>query len=273
MPHLTPTSAIAAPYNPVAMHPSIASTPMYPSIATPVQMVTATPPYIATPIYSLFQASTPLLSTPTGCNTFNQLQPSQEFCPLGPELDMMLQSGSMNMFLQQWQVSSTPQWNFNGLESNPFVTAGLTTFNMTTHPNYLAMATHSGVGLPPFTPAGSPLSRNDLPSLPPAPLTNNNSLSDGFTQHLQLFAYTGPGSTPNHSQPSSIVQNSEDPEGTALGKRKPVPSLCAKRDNMIGNTDKENLLPSLEQGKKSKGKCPAASDTNMSTSGPIRKPK
>ena len=146
MPHLTPTSTIAAPYNPVAMHPSIASTLMYPSIATPVQMVTATPPYIATPIYSLSPASTPLLSTPPCCNTFNQLQPSQEFCPLGPELDMMLQSGSMNMFLQQWQVSSTPQWNFNGLESNPFVTAGLTTFNMATHPNYLAMATHSGVG-------------------------------------------------------------------------------------------------------------------------------
>ena len=40
---------------------------------------------------------------------------------------------------------------------------------------------------------------------------------------------------------------------------------------MIGNTDKENSLPSLERGKKSKGKCPAASDTNMSTSGLIRK--
>ena len=139
-PHLTPTSTIAAPYNPVAMHPSIASTLMCLSIATPVQMVTATP------IYSLSPALTSLLSTPTHCNTFNQLQPSQEFCPLGPELDMMLQSGSMNTFLQQWQVSSTPQWNFNGLESNPFVTAGLTTFNMATHPNYLEMATHSGVG-------------------------------------------------------------------------------------------------------------------------------
>ena len=196
------------------------------SIATPVQMVTATP------IYSLSPALTSLLSTPTHCNTFNQLQPSQEFCPLGPELDMMLQSGSMNTFLQQWQVSSTPQWNFNGLESNPFVTAGLTTFNMATHPNYLVMVTHSGVGLPPFPPAGSPLSRNDLPSLPPAPLTNNDSLSDAFTQHLQSFAYTGPGSMPNRSQPSSIVQNSEDPEGTALGKHKPVPSLsfmCQER--------------------------------------------
>ena len=127
--------------------------------------------------------------------------------------------------------------------------------------------------LPPFPPAGSPQSRNNLPSLPPAPSTNDNSLSDTFTQHLQLFAYTGPGSTPNCSQLSSIMQNSEDPEGTTLGKCKPVPSLCAKRDNMIDNTDKENSLPSLERGKKLKGKRPAASDTNMSTSGPIRKPK
>ena len=246
---------------------------MYPSIATPIQTVTATPPYVATPIYSLSPPSTPLLSTPTGCNTFNQLQPLQEFFPLGPKLDMMLQSGSMNTFLQQWQVSSTPQWNFDGLESNPFVTAGLTTFNTATHPNYLAMATHSGVRLPLFPPAGSPLSRNDLPSLPPAPLTNDDSLSDAFTQHLQLFAYTGPGSMPNCSQLSSIVQNSKDPEGTALGKCKPVPSLRAKRDNMIGNMDKENSLPSLEWGKRLKGKCPAASDTNVFTSGPIRKPK
>jgi len=55
------------------------------------------------------------------------------------------------------------------------------------------------------------------------------------------------------------MQNSEEPEGTVLGKCKPVPSLRAKRDNMIGNMDKENTLPSLERGKKSKGKRPAAS--------------
>jgi len=69
------------------------------------------------------------------------------------------------------------------------------------------------------------------------------------------------------------MQNSEEPEGTVLGKCKPVPSLHAKRDNMIGNMDKENTLPSLERGKKLKGKRPAASDTNVSTSGPVRKPK
>jgi len=193
---------------------------------------------------------------------------------VGPELDMMLQSGSVDTFSQQWQVSLTPQWNFDGLDSDPFVAGGLRTVNTATHPNYLAMATHSGVGLPALPPGGSPQSRNDLPSLPPVPSADDDSLSDALTQHLQSFAYTGPSSTPNHSwQPSSIMQNSEEPQGTVLGKRKPVPSLRAKRDNMIGNTDKENTLPSLERGKKSKEKRPAASDTNVSTSGPVRKPK
>jgi len=66
---------------------------------------------------------------------------------VGPELDMMLQSGSVDTFSQQWQVSSTPQWNFDGLDSDPFVASGLRTVNTATHLNYLAMATHSGVGL------------------------------------------------------------------------------------------------------------------------------
>jgi len=50
------------------------------------------------------------------------------------------------------------------------------------------------------------------------------------------------------------VQNSEVPEGLALGKRKPVPSLRAHRDNKIGSLSKENSMPVAARGKKGKGK-------------------
>jgi len=50
------------------------------------------------------------------------------------------------------------------------------------------------------------------------------------------------------------------------GKRMPVPSLCAQRDNMIG--DKENSLPVFTEKRvnkvkaKAKAKCRAADDVN-----------
>ena len=174
------------------------------------------------------------------------------------------------MFLD-W-MASTPQWNFNSLESNPFTTTTPMTVNMANQlvapsvmaltADYLALAAHVALH---FSPIRSPQSRSDLPLLPPAPSTNDNSPSDEFMEQLKSFAYTGPGSTPNHSQLlTSITANSDDSEGPALGRarHKPVPSLRALRDNMIGNMNKENDLPVFagKKGKKSKGKCSATSE-------------
>jgi len=172
----------------------------------------------------------------------------------------MLQTGSMATFPQQCAVSTTPQWNFGGLGSDTFFSGDMTTANTATDfsslvppSDYSAMSAHTGLGLPTFSPAVSP-SKSSLPLLPPLPSIDYDSSGDDFTWHLQSFAYTGPGSTPNRPQ-QPIAQYSEVPEGPLLGKRKPVPSLHAQRDNKIGGlVSKENSEPVLVQGKKGKGK-------------------
>jgi len=167
----------------------------------------------------------------------------------------MLQAGSMVTSPGQWAVSTTPQWNFSGLGSDTFFSGGMTANTATNFSpsslvpplDYSAMSAHIGHELPMPSPPVSPQSTNSLPLLPPPPSIDN------FTQRLQSFAYTGPGSTPNRPQ-QLVVQNSEVPEGLALGKRKPVPSLRAHRDNKIGSLSKENSMPVAARGKKGKGK-------------------
>ena len=266
---LATSSAVATPYYPVAMHPSIATPPR---IAT-------NDPALACAFVPTFSASQttrpPLMPSTQPSNISNQLPSCSDFGSLGPELDLMFQAESMAMF-PDW-TAPTPQWDNNGLESNPFVAAGPTTVNsanqqvapsgMTPTVDYLALAAHAALALPQRSPARSPQSRSDLPLLPPAPSADNYSPGDVFMERLQSFAYTGPGSTPNRPQlPTSITQNPADSEGSALGRarRKPVPSLRALRDNMIGDMNKENDLPVLggKKGKKSKGKRPAASEAN-----------
>jgi len=219
---------------------SVTDVATYPSIATPPQG--ATPPHSATPPHG-------------GAQPF-------DFGSFGPELDFMLQTGSMAMFPQQCAVSTTPQWNFGGLRSDTFFSGDMTTANTATDfsslvppSDYSAMLAHTGLGLPMFSPAVSP-SKSSLPLLPPLPSIDYNSSGDNFTWHLQSFTYTRPGSMPNRPQ-QPIVQYSEVPEGPLLGKRKPVLSLCAQRDNKIGGlVSKENSKPVLVRGKKGKGKCP-----------------
>ena len=293
-PQLATSPAVATPYYPVATHPSIASTPMHQNVANSVQPTIATPPRdamndptLACALVAAFSASQTmpptLMPSTQPSNISNQLPSFLEFSSLGPELDLMFQAGSMGMF-PDWTVS-TPQWNNNGLESNPFIGTSPTTVNMANQlvapssmvPTVedLALATHWALDLPQVSPARSPQSRSNLPLLPPAPSTGDNSPSDLFMERLQSFVYTGPGSTPTRPQlPTSITQNSDDAEGCTLGRarHKPVPSLRVLRDNMIGDMNKENDLPVLagKKGKKSKGKRPAASEAN---DGPAKKSK
>jgi len=182
-----------------------------------------------------------------------------DFGSFGPELDFMFQTGSIATFPRQCTGSTTPQWNFGGLGPDTFLSGNMTTTDTTTNfsslvppPDYSAMSVHTGLELPTFSPAVSP-SKNSLPLLPPPPSIDDNSSSDDFTLCLQSFAYTGPGSMPNHPQ-QPIVQYSEVPKGPLLGKRKPVPSLHAQRDNNIGGLSKENSEPVPAWGKKGKGK-------------------
>jgi len=171
----------------------------------------------------------------------------------------MLQTGSIATFPGQLGVSTTPQWDFSGLGSNAFLSSDMTTVNAAPNfsslvppPDYSAMTALTGLGIPTFSPAVSP-SKSSLPLLPPPPSISDD-LSDDFTQRLQSFAYTGPGSSPSRPQ-QPIAQTSEAPS-PLLGKRKPVPSLRAQRDNKIGDLSKENNEPVPARGKKGKGKCP-----------------
>ena len=173
---------------PVAMHPSIASTPMHQNVANSVQPTIATPPHdamndptLARALVAAFSASQTmpptLMPSTQPSNISNQLPSFSELSSLGPELDLMFQVGSMGMF-PDWTVL-TPQWNNNSLESNPFIGTGPTTVNMANQlvapssmvPTVedLALATHWALDLPQVSPARSPQSRSNLPLLPPAP--------------------------------------------------------------------------------------------------------
>ena len=201
-PRLATSSTVATPYYPVAMHPSTANTPMLQNVASPVQLTIATPPHVAmndpTLAHALViafaapQTMPPMLMPSTQpSNISNQLPSFSEFGPLGPELDLMFQAGSMGMFVD-W-TASTPQWNNNSLVSNPFVAASPTTVNMAnqlaapsgmapTVDNLALATTHWALGLPQFSPARAPQLRSDLLLLSPAPSTDDNSPSDLFME-------------------------------------------------------------------------------------------
>lgn len=180
----------------------------------------------------------------------------------------MLQEGSMATFPGsmaavpgQWGVATTPQWNFGGLGSDTFFAGDMATANTVTNfsnlvppPDFSAISAHTGLGLPTFSPAVSP-SKGSLPLLPPPPSIDGDDSSGDFIQHLQSFAYTGPGSSPNRPQ-QPTAHDSEASKSPLLGKRKPVPSLRAQRDNKIGGLSKENGEPVPVRGKKGKGKRP-----------------
>ncbi|KAL4076544.1 hypothetical protein V8B97DRAFT_1915460 [Scleroderma yunnanense] len=164
-------------------------------------------------------------------------------------------------FLRQWMVLTTSQWNYDGLNSDPSLATSLLTANTANHlsvPSIMDpslacfdMTLPSEFGLPPLPPAGSLQSGSNLPLLPPADLANYDVLDD-------LLVFT--------------TLNSKEPKGPALGcaRHKPVLSLHAQRDNMIGNINKENSLPVKKRVKKLKGKHTTVSEAN---DGPAKKSK
>ena len=194
------------------------ATPVQPSIATPGSVATsipiiAMPPHVtmptplsiavypnnAMPVCTLFPSPAMAMpqTAPLSGNTLtsnvqfpnfsNQLL--LELGSLVPELENMLQAGTGATFQEQW---STPQWNFSGLVSNPFVATNLAA-NTANHPavlstgnavcadaslHYFSMAAHydahnPAVGLSPPSLVPSPQSRSELPLLPPFPSDNN----------------------------------------------------------------------------------------------------
>ncbi|KAI6146259.1 hypothetical protein BKA82DRAFT_4356660 [Pisolithus tinctorius] len=185
----------------------------HPSIASPAK----TPAYVATPsriampgsIMGLPSVAMPERTLvpsasiqPSGIS--NHLLSSQDFGSFGAELDSILQADTMSMF--------TPQWNFDGL---PLISSNPATVHATNHLMSLTGSTTDPY-LDYFTTAGQyEHLTQDLPLLPPAPSDDS-------------------------SPPPASKALGDPPLGRP--KRKPVPSLRAQRDNMIGDADKENGL-------------------------------
>jgi len=289
-------TSVATPYRPVMspVRPSVA-TPVqpiatYPSVATSLP-INATPPQVAMPTPDdamtervLFHSpamappqTTPLMASNAQFSNFSD-QLLLEFSSFAPELENMLQTDTRATFQEQW---STPQWNFGGLVSNPFAVTDPTAVNTTKHDavfstgntdtasiNYFSVAAHhepynAAVGLSPLSFGSSPQSSNELPLLPPFP-----SDDDGMWTII-LDTVVGWATNVFHCQ-----SDSGEPESpvAGCGKCLPVPSLCAQRDNMIGDRGKENSLPVFTEKRvtRTKVKRRAADDAN----GPLpKKPK
>ena len=109
----------------------------------------------------------------------------------------------------------------------------------------------------------------------PAMVTGNvESSLDGFSMtgqygsHIQAHAAHSPAPPlpvlpPAPSDTSVLPSDSGEAEGPTLGrsKRKPIPSLRAQRDNLIGDVGKENSLP-VRKGKKPTEKRSSAPEVN-----------
>ena len=279
-----PASLASTPMCPsIAMPPQFASTPVRPSVATPAQLATpaqcgiATPARIALPgavadvtsahAFDPFSncplpvppsAPSHYGSSPTTvqpCFNFNQL-PSQEFGALGPELDSILQADTTVTFPQQWGIPTSFQWNYSDLgsaESDAFIAASLASVNNNdlTAPSDVdpfADFVYSGIGLPSLSLGGSPQPRSNLPLLPPAPSADDSSGSPQ-SNHLPVLPPV----------PSFGYNSPPRPDCPTLGRSrcKPVPSLRAHRDNMIGKENGPSV--SLEKVPNNpKGKRPAS---------------
>ena len=266
----------------IAMPSQFASTPVRPSVATPTQLATPTQCGIATPArialpgavadvtsahaFDLFSngslpvppsapyyGSSPTTAQP--CFNFNQF-PSQELSALGPELDSILQADTTATFPQQWGIPTSFQWNYSDLgsaESDAFISASLASVNNNdlTAPSGVdpfADFAYSGFGIPSLSLGGSPQPRRNLPLLPPAPSADDSSGSPQ-SNHLPVLPPV----------PSFGYSSPPCPDHPTLGRsrRKPVPSLRAHRDNMIGKENGSSV--SLEKVPNNpKGKRPAS---------------
>ena len=95
--------------------------------------------------------------------------------------------------------------------------------------------------------------QNQLPLLPPAPSDNDSSAFHGaFTlMWLSIHFSSYPLLWFSVQLDSAVLKSPPAGHGRCV----PVPSLCAQRDNMIGDACKENGLLVFGEKKKLKGKC------------------
>ena len=109
----------------------------------------------------------------------------------------------------------------------------------------------------------------------PAAVTGNvESSLDGFSMtgqygsHIQAHAVHSPAPLlpvlpPAPSDTGVLPSDSGEAGGPTLGcsKRKPILSLRAQQDNLIGDVGKQNSLP-VQKGKKPTEKCSSALEVN-----------
>ena len=182
---------------------------------------------------------------------FNQF-PSQELSALGPKLDSILQTDTTVIFPQQWGIPMSFQWNYSNLgsaESDTFISASLASVNNNnlTAPSGVdpfADFAYLGFGIPSLSLGGSPQPRRNLPLLPPAPSADDSSGSPQ-SNHLSVLPPV----------PSFGYSSPPHPDHPTLGhsRHKPVPSLHAHRDNMIGKENGSSVslekVPNNPKGK------------------------
>ena len=176
-----------------AAFPTVA-TPYHPAISPTRPNVTISS--IATPSDGIIDGT---LVPPTYCNTatsgvqFPGLseQLLQDMGSLGPELDAMLQANSGAAFQEQWPLSTTPEWNFDGLVSDSFFSANTASVNLglgfSTAGGYeFCGPTFGEYALPPSSP-------QKLPVLPAAPSDNDSSFPNGIFTFIimDIVSYLG----------------------------------------------------------------------------------
>ena len=275
-----PASLASTPMRPsIAMPSQLASTPVRPSVATPTQLATPTQCGIATPAHialpsavagvtsvhtfdpfsngplpvpplAPYYGSSPTTAQP--CFNFNQF-PSQELSALGSKLDSILQADTMATFPQQWGIPMSFQWNYSDLgsaESDTFISTSLASVNnndltVPSGVDSFADFVYSGFRIPSLSLGGSLQPRSNLPLLPPAPSADDisGSLQSNHLPVLPPVPSFGYNSPPHPDHPT-----------LGCSRRKPVPSLRAHRDNMIGKENGSSVslekVPNNPKGKR-----------------------
>ena len=135
-----------------------------------------------------------------------------------------------------------PQWNFSNLELDAFLASNMTTVGTANYPAAVTGNVESSL--------------------------DGFSMTGQYGSHIQAHAVHSPAPPlpvlpPAPSDTGVLPSDSGEAGGPTLGrsKRKPIPSLRAQRDNLIGDVGKENSLP-VRKGKKPTEKCSSALEVN-----------
>ena len=255
-PNVTPTRPSVTPTRPSITPTRPNVTPTRPNVTTSVQSIGIIGDGLVPPF---------MVSSGAQLPDFSELpeQLLNELGMFGPKFEDMLKMDSGAAFQEQGQNSTFP-WNYDGLVSDPFLSTNMTSINFGNNPAELT-ADHSLLDfstavdyesygstyeVPALPSAFSP--QNQLLLLPPAPSDNDSSAFHGaFTlMWLSIHLSSYPLLWFSVRLDSAVFKS--PPAGR--GRRVPIPSLRAQRDNMIGDACKENGLPVFGGKKKPKGK-------------------